>query len=311
VRLLLAMPLLPAALLPLAPAQQADLLPQPARLEELPSEQLGTRFRTRRFEIVSDAPLKRDQAARFSQVMDTVPLAISRLPLPLLAPPEGEPPRIQIITRESDYEKAGGAPGSAGCYDSRGPRLLVHRRFLLNSPARANSRLGPAPDQDLLVHELGHLCMHRYLGRTPQWFAEGACEYLASLHHADGRFSFRGVDGRIRDHIRRHANRNDPTTPVTAVKHLVGLSGPEWSRFSNKLAAEHAYRHYATALLLFHYHLNGGADRRDDTRKRLEISLIQRRPATRWIDPMEIPGIEKSMARYWKPRGLQLRFVDP
>lgn len=310
-RLLLAISLSLCVPLSTAPAQQADLLPRPAKLEELPSEQQGTRFRTRRFEIVSDAPLKRDQAARFSQVIDTVPAAIARLPLPLLAPPEGDPPRIEIITRESDYEKAGGTPGSAGRYDGRGPRLLVLRRHLLNSPARANSRLGPAPDQDLLVHELGHLCMHRYLGRTPQWFAEGACEYISSLHHADGRFSFRSPEAKIRDHIRSRTNPSDPMTPVTAVRRLAGLSGPEWSNYSRKLAAQHVYRNYATALLLFHYHLHGGLERRENTRKRLEIALIQRRPAIRWLDPKEIPGIEESLIRYWKPRGLQLRFVDP
>jgi len=295
----------------MAPAQQEDLLPQPAKLKELPSEQLGNRYLTRRFEIASDAPLKRDQVARFSQVMDTVPLAISRIPLPLLALPEGAPPHIQVITRESDYEKAGGTPGSAGCYDGRGPRLLVLRRYLLNDHTKTNSRLGPAPNQDLLVHELGHLCMHRYLGRTPQWFAEGACEYLSSLHHANGRFSFRSPDAQVRQHIRSRSNPNDPATQITAIKHLVGLSGPGWSNFSNKLAAEHVYRNYATALLLFHYHLHGGADRLEGTRKRLEISLIQRRPAIQWLDPKEVPAMEKSLIRYWKPRGLQLRFVDP
>jgi hypothetical protein len=298
VHLLLVSLLTIAALLSPAPARQADLLPRPAKFEELPSEQLGTRYRTHRFEILSDAPLKRDQAARFSQVVDTVPLAIARLPLPLLSPPEGDPPRIEIITRESDYEKAGATPGSAGYYDGRGPR-------------RTDSRLGPASDQDLLVHELGHLCMHRYLGRTPQWFAEGACEYLSSLHHADGRFSFRSPDAKIRAHIRRRTNPNDPMTLVTAIKHLAGLSGPGWSTFSSRLAAKHVYRNYATALLLFHYHLHGGLERREDTRKRLESSLIQRRPSIRWIDPKEIPEIEKSLIRYWKPRGLQLRFVDP
>ena len=42
-----------------------------------------------------------------------------------------------------------------------------------------------------------------------------------------------------------------------------------------------------------------------------QVDLLQRRPAIRWLDPKEIPAIEDSLIRYWKPRGLDLRFVDP
>jgi len=296
---------------PVAQGQQDDLVPLPVKLDELPSEQTGTRFRTHRFEISSDAPIQRDQAAKFSQVIDSVPMAVSRLPLPLLAPPEGELPRIQVVTRAEDYQAAGGPAGTAGFYDSRGPRLLVLRRHLLNSPADATSRLGPSPNQDLLVHELGHLCMHRYLGRTPQWFAEGACEYLACLHHADGRFRFRNPDAAIREHLRSRFNPRDPLTPVTSIKHLAGLSGDGWTNLTNHMPAQDRYRNYATALLLFHYHLQGGAERLENTRRRLETSLIQRNPSIQWLDPQEITSLQQSLTRFWQPRGLQLRFVDP
>ena len=122
---------------------------------------------------------------------------------------------------------------------------------------------------------------------------------------------FRSPAGSIREHIRSSSNPNDATTPVTGVKHLVGLSGPAWGKLLAKHFPGEVYRSYATSLLLFHYHLHGGAERQQIIRKRLEISLIQRRPAIQWLDPAEVPALEQSLVRYWKPRGLQLRFVDP
>ncbi len=291
-----------------APAQPDDLLPAPAEVRTLPAGRHPHMFQTRRFVIASDAPLNRADVERFSQVVDTVPLALARLPLPLLAPPDAAPALIEVLA-DAPYEEAAGSDGSSGFYDSRTARLLVRRSLLLQPPQARASRLAPAPDQDLLVHELTHLCMHRHLGRTPQWFAEGACEYLACLHQADGRFSFRDVDAAIRIHLRQRYRADDPTVELTPPRALAGLSAPDWLKLVSRLPPEHRYRPYATSLLLFHYHLHGGEPRRAELRARLAAALEARRPRLRWLDPAALPALQQALARYWQPRGLHLRFT--
>jgi hypothetical protein len=296
-----------------ASAAQApdELRPADAEVRPLPAGDHPFRFQTRRFVIAADAPLDRDTLARFARVVDAVPVALARLPLPLLVPPGGPPPRIEVLD-DSAYETAGGHRGTIGYYDGRPPgRLLVRRKMLLAPPARRPTRLIPGPDQDLLVHELTHLCTHHYLGRTPQWFAEGVCEYLASLHHADGRFDFHNVDRAIRDHLRSRGDPADPTIVLTPVASLAGLSGPGWLKLVDRLGPGQSTRPYATALLLFHYHLHGGDARRDALRTRLDRTLASRRPDIDWLAPAEIPAIEAALTRYWKPKGLHLRFGNP
>src|SRR5690606_33723219 len=119
----------------------------------------------------------------------------------------------------------------------------------------------PQMNDDLIVHEIVHLCMHRTNSKLPQWLQEGLAEYFACAHRGEGRFDFRDMDVAIRDHLRVRFNPRDPKIVVARIGAISGLNWREWIDHLNAMPIDERYGAYATALLMTHYHLHGGRER--------------------------------------------------
>ncbi len=284
--------------------------PLPPVVEPQPDRDGRSAWHTRHFRIESDTPLSPARVARLSQVADNTLAAVQGHPLPLYAPPRETRPAIAVFGRPADYEAAGGERGSAGFYVARRASVLLLADFVAPDAATAK-RFPPGYDEDIVVHELVHLGMHGVNVRLPQWFVEGIAEYFACAHEGGGRFRFDRMDAALRDHLRKRFDPRDPGLPLVAAGDLVSLSSRGWTGAIGRLPPEERYRAYATALLLVHYHLHGGRERLDRIRTALETPA--RRPA-KLLDPADGPDLETKLARYWKPKGLDLRFetrLDP
>ena len=264
-------------------------------------------WQTRYFSIDSDLELKPNDLARLSQVADTTALVVKGHPLPLFAPPEGKRPRIAIYSTDQTYQKAGGYPGSSGHYAMHGGLMLIHGGYLTRPPDAGRSKLAPRNDEDLVVHEIVHLCMHRLNHGLPQWLAEGIAEYFAAAHTGAGRFSFANMDAAIREHLRVRLSPDDPGIPLVRVADLVGLDGRGWHEYLTALPADERYRAYATALLLAHYQVHGGAKRVEVLKTTLTAASQRRRPLE-LLTPESADAAQEALVRYWKPKGLTLEF---
>ena len=181
-----------------------QLLPQAAVLEAQADEEGRKVWHTRFFRIDSDLEMPRNQLLRLAQVADTTAMAVKSHPLPLFAPPEGRRSRIAIHADPAAYVKAGGAHGSAGFYVARNAMVLVRGDFLTHPRDPARALLPPNYDEDILVHELVHLCMHRRNAGLPQWLLEGLAEYFACAHAGGGRFEFADMDKAVLAHYHLH-----------------------------------------------------------------------------------------------------------
>jgi hypothetical protein len=295
--------LLLAATVSAADPLPARIEPQPAVVEAQPDD--GTRkvWHTRFFRIDSDLELRPNDLAKLAQVADTTALVLKAHPLPLFAPPEGRRSRISIHADPADYVRAGGFHGSAGFYVSHQAKVLLRGDFFTKGPEQ--KLLPPHYDEDILVHELVHLCMHRVNARLPHWLIEGVAEYFACAHQGGGRFSLADMDKAVRDHLRSRLSPDDPGIPVVPVGDIASLNGRGWLRYVEGMAQEDRYQTYATALLLAHYHLHGGQPRLDALRKALEGDD----GSTALIPTEEAERIQVSIARFWKAKGLTLEFA--
>jgi len=285
-----------------------EITPQPAVLEAQPDDEGRKVWHTRFFRIDSDLEIRRNELLKLSQVADTTAMVVKNYPLPLFAPPEGLRSRIAIYADPFAYAEAGGFPGTAGFYIARRALVLVRGDMLVKAPDPAH-RLAAANDEDLVVHELVHLCMHRVNSRMPQWFLEGISEYFACAHSGGGRFSFADMDKAVREHLRSRLSPDDPRVPLLPVAEIAGLDNRGWLRYVAGLPEERRYQAYATALLLAHYHLNGGAERLATLRKALEKDARPKRDAPSIIAPDTAPEIQAALLRYWKKKGLSLEFA--
>jgi hypothetical protein len=285
-----------------------EIVPAKAVLEAQPDVAGRKVWHTRYFRIDSDLEMRPNDLLRLAQVADTTATVVRSHPLPLFAPPEGQRPRIAIHARESAYTEEGGAPGTAGMYVARRGLVLVRGDFLQRSPDAARSRLAPRNDEDLVVHELVHLCMHRVNAGLPQWLVEGLAEYFASAHTGAGRFSFGNMDQVVREHLRTRLSPDDPGIPLVPVADLTGLDGRGWLRHLNDMPVDDRYQAYATALLLAHQQLHGGKARIEALRGALTAPRIARR-TTVLLTPETSSTTQESLVRYWKPKGLTLEFA--
>lgn len=300
-------------LIPIAAADPLprQILPAQAKLQALPDEDGRKIWDTRFFQIDSDVELKPNELLRLAQVADTTALAVKAHPLPLFSPPGGTRPTLSIIADPKDYRAAGGFSGSAGFYVSHKAAVLIRGDYLVRPQDPARSRLPPRHDEDLVVHEIVHLCMHRVNQRMPQWFLEGTADYFASAHQGAGRFNFSDMDKSVRDHLRIRLSPDDPDIPLVPVADLIGLNGRDWLRYIESLPVDERYHAYATALLLAHYHFHGGTVRRDALRKALEAQPRRGRISL-LIPTGAATATQDALLRYWKPRGLSLKFpVEP
>jgi hypothetical protein len=285
-----------------------EIVPAQAVLVARPDEEGRKVWHTRFFRIDSDVELRPNDLLRLAQVADTTAAAVKAHPLPLFAPPEEGRPRIAIHARNSTYTAEGGVHGTAGMYVSRKALVLILAEYLVRSPDAARSRLAPTQNEDLVVHELVHLCMHRVNARLPQWMAEGLAEYFASAHTGAGRFSFGNMDQRIREHLRTRLSPDDPGIPLRPVADLIPLDGPGWLRYLTGLPTDDRYQAYATSLLMAHQQLHGGKARLDALRGVLSDPRDPRRPR-RLMAPEAAADTQRSLVRYWQPKGLTLEFA--
>ncbi|BCX49932.1 hypothetical protein HAHE_38400 [Haloferula helveola] len=285
-------------------AAPPSIRPQPPVCEPVPGSERT--WNTRVFRIESEIQVAPDRLQRLAQVADTTAQAVRDHPLPFYAPPENDRPVLRIYGTVESYAAAGAMAETAGCY------LWKRREVALNAvhlfQKIPGSRLGPLTDEDLVVHEIVHLCMHGSQGRMPQWFSEGACEYFAAAHRGAGRFQFTDIEREIRLLLKKRLAPDGGATELLAIREVAGLGSRDWSTKMLRLQPEDRYRGYATGLLLFHYHLHG--ERFDD----LKIALKRQPPAPPESFeelPNEAPQLERGLVEFWKGHGLGVRFTVP
>ncbi len=300
-------PLLPCVLLLLAlvevalPQQAKNYQPQPAVLEAKPDEDGRKVWFTRYFRLDSDMVLSPAEMARLSQVADSTAMVVKSHPLGLFSPPEGQRCQISIYKENQDYAAAGGVQGTAGYYFARRGVVLLQGDYFKEGADRG---MPPHYHEDIMAHEVVHLCMHGVNHKLPQWLVEGIAEYFACAHSGGGRYEFNDIDKSLRDHLRSRLSPNDPGIPLVPVGDLATLDSHQWMDYVKDLPVNDRYQAYATALLMAHYYLNGGAERQATVKAALASK--ERRAEF----PMEDPAkIQEALTRYWKAKGLTLEFA--
>ncbi|WP_411845759.1 DUF1570 domain-containing protein [Roseibacillus persicicus] len=280
--------------------------PQPA-LKQLPDKEGVQAWETAHYLMSWEGEVSRPHLNDLARVAESVPLLFRQLPLPLWAPPKGGKAEIRICKDETSFVARGGPIGAAGFYHGRQATVLIRGDLLLNPPQARATRLRIGPDGDLLVHELCHLAMHRY-HNLPPWLSEGLAEYFSCSHLGKGAFNFSESTRRIPQHIRKfYPVERFPILELPSLQALTSLTSREWIRSNNTMDANERYRPYATALLLIHYHLEGGPERRNELSNYLTEKLTNPRIQTN-PPPIIANDLEERLAKFWKPKGLSIRF---
>lgn len=276
-------------------------------LSSLPDHESATVWSSGNFVILCEIELPRPRLESLARTIESVPRLFKRLPLPLWLPPASEQAVLRLCANETNFVARGAPVDAAGCYLPRRGEIVIRGDLYLNPPQAKATRLQVGPNDDLLIHELTHLAMHQYGGRLPAWLSEGLAEYFASCHLGKGHFDFSQSSRLIRQHIEKfYPIERYPALSLPPLEILAERNGNEWLRSNREAAPEDRYRPYAAALLLAHYHLEGGRARREALSKTLSAALETRTRQKILEDP---ETIEKKLMTYWKAKGLLIDFA--
>ena len=309
-RSLLVLFLAPAALVAQNKSWPREFQTRPIKLIYSTDEKSGNQIiTTKHFRIEAEREINRPDLERFAKVVESVPQVVRSVPLPLWAPPVGKPTKILICDNDESYEKAGGQPGTVGFYNGFTQLALLRADYFLKPPSAQPTRLQPRPNQDILVHEMMHMAMQQLMPRTPPWFYEGTAEYFSVCHQGNGWYMFRDLQSSIRDHFRKSFRPNDAGQFVLPpVEDIIGLDSRGWMELLAELN-DNPYLPYGTALLLAHYHINGGKVRRDKVAAHLtKVRGIVRRAEIPEFPTDDPKVIQERLQKYWSPKGLNLVF---
>lgn len=269
-----------------------------------------TAWETDHFVLVCEEKISPTRMREFAQVMESVPRLFQSLSIPLWAPPKGEKAVIRICKDETSFVAAGGPPGAAGYYYGRQAKVLVRGDVLLNPPQGKATQLAVPPDGDLLVHELCHLAMHQH-GYLPPWLGEGVAEYFSSCHLGKGSYQFSDSCRRIPQHIRKfYPVENYPVLRLPPLSEVTSRESREWVKANDQAEPEDRYRPYAVSLLLAHYYLEGGVERRRELSQYFQETLTNRSRKNRNLLATVPVGLEEKLTSFWKPRGLLIQFEN-
>lgn len=286
---------------------------QNAQIKRISSGDSPYIYQTKHFELHSSAELNLRNTELFAATAESVPVALRRLPLPLLSMPQKGRAKIFIYPDEESFLKEGGSPNAAGTYVGRKAAVLLRADTFLTPPSRPGSKLPPKANYDLLVHEFTHLCMHGNLGYVPVWFSEGTAEYLAAAHQHKGNYDFSNIARYIRDRIKNHLPQEKSVIRLPSIEQTLALNHQSWQQQIRDGKAEDNYRVYASSLLIVHTLFHGGQKRRDATRTFIENCHKRTlRPETTnvLLPKTERNQLQKRIIAYWKPRGLHIEFYD-
>ncbi len=271
----------------------------------LASDGKAHRYETRHFILEVPSPLEHTQLKTFTQIIESVPIILKKIPLSLLTPPRGSRARVRIFATDEDFIKAGGPIKAAGLYSGADRHVILRGKYFFSEEGKQR------PDHDLLIHELTHLCMHENLWKYQPWFNEGVAEYMAAAHSHDGNYRFNQIHTTIKDHINLRNPPRQGMTTVTSMSKLVEFSGKDWVTQLQQLEPAEILSPYSASLLLIHYYFHGGPKRRkevEDYLRALSTIKYRNQPIPRLVTAEHAQKIQTKLKRFWAPKGLRLQF---
>ena len=214
------------------------------------------------YRFYSDIPIEYNASAHFATVFETTKAFLKSLPLGLLRADEvtGKS-KVLLFGTDAGYAKAGGPPGSAGCYFPAKRLVLVPVSSLGLRKTEKGMERDQTDNYKTLIHELTHQLTPTvyYAHGSNGWFTEGLAEYAGATPYRPGYFWVDRFGTSIKAYVTAYGNDERHGRALgtdISVPPLEKFMLMPYSDFSGK----NANRNYGVALLMAYYffHLEGG-----------------------------------------------------
>lgn len=264
------------------------------------------------YRFICDARFTADVLGNFAMMFETTHKYAASLPLSLLGGAGGAKLDILLFENFANYVRAGGPPGTAGCYVPSKNVVMVPMESLGLSRSGTGFSLDTTRHNSVLVHELAHqLTPRAYLTGSGGWFIEGLAEYFAVTPYHWGYFQPDPQGNAALAYAtafgeKGKGGRNLGKT-VRAPKLRDFLLMPY-----GEFAGHQANRNYGLALLVTHYffHMEGGgrAARITAYLKGLREGKTGEAALAPLLGGGSYEKLEGEIAEAWRRKGVEIRF---
>ena len=218
--------------------------------EDLDSEH--SVFRSRYFQFETNHKLARSVVKELAQVFESTYLAVDALPVELNPKPMTVGYfQTRIYETASQFVNDAQGNENAAAHYNRVDRMIhVPMKSLGLEKGSTSYSFAGEPKTRVLVHEITHQVMHKWLHAMPVWLTEGFATYMERVPYENGRFRFNRMD--MQDLF------PDKEATVWTPETLFSLTSRTW----NQMLAEnplHAGKNYLSSFFYTYYflHLDG------------------------------------------------------
>lgn len=279
------------------------------------SEDRGSRrfvYESPHYRFTSNVRLTDEVLRSFAVLFETTHLYCQQLPLALLKHGSGKL-AVRLFETDEQYVRAGGSPGSAGCFVPARREVLAPVSSLGLVPIPGGHRLDPSRQNLVLVHELAHQLTpsNYYRPGALGWFSEGLAEYVATTPYSWGYFKVDPHGNAARAYLtafgrRGKAGRNLGTS----------IAMPRLDRFMTQsygsFTSSHANLNYGASLFLVHFffHLEGRGDAASIRRflGAMNSGASEAEALRVLLAGRSFEQLEQEFARAWRSKGVTIRF---
>lgn len=287
-------------------ASAARVIKEDARNRRFVYESPGYRF-------TSDSRITDDALRNFAVMFETTRKFALTLPLSMAVRDRNGKMDILLFGEVADYIRAGGPPGSAGCYVSSSGIVMVPMESLGLVKGGTGYSLANRGNNLILIHELAHqLTPDAYYAPGARgWFSEGLAEYIAATPYSWGYFAPDIHGNAVKAYVTSTGNNGQGGRNLGTRLHapkLRRLFLMEYGEFSGANGATN----YALGLLVTHYffHMEGGGR---GARMRTFLEGLQRGASGEdAVKPLLGGGsyekLEAEIAAEWAKKGVNIQF---
>lgn len=266
------------------------------------------------YRFICDARVTDDALRNFSVMFETTRAYAKAVPLSLGGGRERNGKlEILLFGEEKDYVKAGGPPGSAGCFAPSSGLVMVPMPSLGLERGGTGFSLNTKKKNDVLIHELVHqLTPQAYFAPGARgWFSEGLAEIMAITPYNWGYFAPDIYGDVTRKYVTGIGAESLPGRRLGKV-----IQAPKLKSFMlmdyRQFSGENANFNYGMGLLLTHYflHMEGGGKTYRITQflKGLQAGHSGEAALTPLLGGSTFERLESDITAAWAKMGLEIRF---
>lgn len=290
-------------------------------LVEASSPSGSKRWQSARYEYTVHGNVPTATLQSLALISESIDGACRAAPLPLMWGRKQDARRkITIWPTRGQYEKAGGLPGSGGCFFLGSGEVYISADHLVEEDLAGQVRgftLAKRQRYKVLVHELVHQAsIGVSLAPVPAWVPEGIAEYFSATQLAPGRFQFRQSHVAVRNHAIASLGLEGVADldryPLWSLDKFMGRRLNEWNRIVEKNPEFHGGLQYLQAVLMVEFFCGSDSPEGNRFRSYLESTLSgadsEEAAKVHLLAGRSYSALEAAMTDYWQKRGMVLEF---